>query len=222
MQMPEMTALSTAEPNGTSHAATTRSGVIMGRCRFTITAFPEVWTPAEGLKFLPVKGPKDLHIPYVGCARLPTVNRTLIAIAFALSATTAAAQAQDRANCVEAIAAQHPVYSPFATLARIQGVVKARFTVGQDGKAANVILEGHPILTIMVDMVTKKTEFASDCAGPLEVTFNFVLEGAPSLAPHAGVSLTAPGEYTVTSNPRYAYCLMPGVPRKSWLRRLLF
>jgi hypothetical protein len=99
--------------------------------------------------------------------------------------------------------------------------VKARFTVGEDGKAGEVVHEGHPMLAAAVTMAISKTQFASHCAGNLEVVYNFVLEGAPVLEPRSVVNFTAPGEYTITSNPRDVNCIIYGTSRKSWLRRLL-
>jgi TonB family protein len=73
-----------------------------------------------------------------------------------------------------------PFYSPMARQLSIEGRVTAEAHIAKDGTVSSVTnINGHPLFQTEVSNALKEWEFEipGDDAGPLEITFQFVLKG---------------------------------------------
>ena len=112
------------------------------------------------------------------------------ALAFAFVATSAAAQSAVETGSTPAavvpVLLPHPVYSPIAQSARVQGVVEITVSVRPDGTVASAVVTGRdrPLLALLSETALAAAEKATfDCracaGGPVQYTilYEFKMNG---------------------------------------------
>jgi hypothetical protein len=143
----------------------------------------------------------------------------LVAAAHLVLCPTAVAQVPPASSCIEQL--ERPTYPRMARIANIQGTLKVRFTIGLDGVPTDVVIDGHPILAQELTSAVHRTRLTPNCAGRLDLSYRFALEGPLKDEAPTSVTFTSSTEVLVTSQPTGIICALETEPQKSRLRRLL-
>src|SRR6266850_8113724 len=112
-------------------------------------------------------------------------------------------------------------YPQPARFSGIDGVVKAHFNVGQDGKVQAATYDGHPKLVGQVQHVLDLMQLDPQCRGDFDLTYHFVLRGEKSNEPNTTVTFNAPNEFVVAANRNVVTCSLYSVEKASWVGSVL-
>jgi len=89
-----------------------------------------------------------------------------------------------------------------ALLASVQGVVDARFILGDDGTPRTTAFSGHPLLVQQVRSLLEKLQFTAACAGRgYRVLHRFEIRGKSGFPVRTSVTFEPPDAFVIRSNP---------------------
>jgi hypothetical protein len=113
-------------------------------------------------------------------------------------------------------------YTPLSLQAGAQGIVTARFTVGEDGKAIGDTYEAKQLMLVQsVRRAVNETPFPVACVGNYAMTVEFKIREEVSFDLNQAVEIRDPSSYIVAVNTQHAIVDSVELRPESRSRRLL-